>query len=381
MHWRFDASHRTFGEVSRGAWSMLSGFLVIRSHAAERHEVSIRRDEAAAASVASESAAQAAAVASSVSRASTALVFGALLLGAGLLVQQGVMSIPSMLAVYATIALMRAPLNTLGLIAPNVQEGWHAWRRVAELLGSSAADIRGGGAVPAPGAVVVLDRVSCRYGEHTIFEDVSFAIRPGEVVALTGPNGAGKTTLIRQIVGLSQPSCGSVSVGGVDLERIDLAAWRRCLGVVLQETWLFDGSIRDNLVYGAPGATDADVERACRLAQADGLLGRLPQGLETTIGAAGIRLSDGQRQRLAIARALVRAPRLLILDEPTNHLDRDSAKAIIDAILAQPQRPSVLLVTHALEFALAADRIYVLADGRLTSSAPADVVVEGSTRP
>jgi ABC-type multidrug transport system fused ATPase/permease subunit len=310
-------------------------------------------------------------VATSVSRASSALVFGALLLGAGLLVQQGAMSIPSMLAVYATIALMRAPLNTLGLIAPQVQEGWHAWRRVVTLLGSAAADIGGGGVAPTPDAVVELDGVACRYGERVIFEDVSFAIGPGEVVALTGPNGAGKTTLIRQIVGLSRPSSGAIRVGGVDLADIDLAAWRRLLGVVVQEAWLFDGSIRDNLVYGAPHATAADVNEACRLARATTLLRRLPQGLETVVGAGGLRLSDGQRQRLAIARALVRAPRLLILDEPTNHLDRDSATAIIEGILAQPHRPAVLLVTHALEFTLAADRVYVLADGHLTSSGPA----------
>ncbi len=364
MHLVFRRSHETFGAVSRGAWSLLGGFQVVRAHAAERHEVGLRRLEAEAASDASEQAARAAALATAVSRATTALAFGVLLLGAGILVQRGAMTIPAMLAVYASIALLRGPLNTLSMVAPQLQEGWHAWRRVADLLGASAQVI--GGHTPPPPGPIVVDRVACRHGERVLFEQVSLAVQPGELVALTGPNGVGKTTLIRYILGLAHPHDGSVRVGGVPLDEIDIAAWRRSLGVVLQETWLFDGTVRDNLVYGAPHVTDADIARACRAAHVDGLLRFLPDGLETVIGASGVRLSDGQRQRLAIARALVRSPRLLIMDEPTNHLDSQAATAIIASIVELPARPAVIVVTHDAEVTGIADRVFTLADGVMT---------------
>lgn len=360
----FTRSHETFGAVSRGAWSLLSGFQAVRAHVAERHEVGLRRLEAAAAGEASAAAARAAAVATTASRATTAVAFGVLLLGAGLLVQRGAMTIPAMLAVYATIALLRAPLNTLSMVAPQLQEGWYAWGRVADILATSAQVI-GGHTPPPPGAVVV-DQATCRHGDRVLFEHVGLTVRPGELVALTGPNGVGKTTLIRYILGFTRPTEGRVRVGGVVIDDLDIAAWRRSLGVVLQETWLFDGTVHDNLVYGASEVTEADVARACRVAQVDGLLRYLPDGLDTVIGTPGVRLSDGQRQRLAIARALVRSPRLLIMDEPTNHLDSEAARAIIGAIVALPARPAVLVVTHDAEIAGIADRVYTLADGHMT---------------
>ncbi len=363
---RLDESHRAFGEFSRGAWSMLAGFLVTRSHAAETDEAATRAAEARVARRAGEAAARTAAIATLLGRATAAVVFGSLLLLAGLLVQRGSMSVPAMLAVMSTIALLRAPLFMLGQMAPQVQEGWRAWRRVAALL-EAAESVPTGGVPPPEGAAIVLDDLECRYGRKILFQDVSLRIEPGEFIALTGPNGAGKTTLVRQLLGLAAPTAGTIRVGDVPLDMLDIGAWRRSVGVVLQETWFFDGSILENLTYGAPSATKAIVEESCRIATADQFLCELPAGLDTRIGTDGLRLSWGQRQRLAIARALVRQPRLLILDEPTNHLDDVTARAILEAILGRPNRPAILLVTHRLQFAALADRVHRLAGGRLTA--------------
>jgi ABC-type multidrug transport system fused ATPase/permease subunit len=360
-----DRTHQAFGEFSRGAWSMLSGLLVTRSHAAEGHEADSRAREAAAARQASQAAARMSAVSNLLGRGTAAVVFGALLLVAALLVQSGSMSVPAMLAVTSTIALLRAPLFVLGQMAPQVQEGWRAWGRVAALLDAAAGTPHGGLPLPAD-TTLTLDGVACRWGRTPLFADVSFTIAPGEVVALTGPNGSGKTTLVRQILGLTAPTAGVVAVGGIPLDRLDVAAWRRAVGVVLQETWFFDGTIADNLVYGAPAASASTLNEACRVARVDAFVRELPRGLDTRLGGDGLRLSQGQRQRLAIARALVRRPRLLILDEPTNHLDDDTARAVLAAIVSLPGRPAVLLITHQVEFAAMARRVYRLVDGRLT---------------
>jgi ABC-type multidrug transport system fused ATPase/permease subunit len=362
---RLDESHQAFREFSRGAWSMLSGVLVTRSHAGERTDTSARAAEARAASRTSEAAGHAATTAMFVGRATAAIVFGGLLLAAGLLVQGGAMSIPVMLAVTSTIALLRGPLFALGQIAPQLQAGWRAWGRVSALLDAAAGGAAEGAPLPED-TTLTLDAVGCRWGRTPIFDDVSFSLGPGEIVAITGPNGAGKTTLVRQILGLTAPTAGTIRVGGVPLDRLDLAAWRRAVGVVLQETWFFDGSVLENLTYGAPSATMACVQEACRIARADELVYALPQGLDTRIGGEGLPLSQGQRQRLAIARALARRPRLLILDEPTNHLDEPTAQGILQDLVAAPDRPAILLITHVHRFAAMAGRVYRLAAGHLT---------------
>lgn len=363
---RVDASHQAFGAFSRGAWSMLAGFLVTRTHGAEPVASTARAEEARAAGDATTATTRIWALSVGLGRSAAVIVFGVLLLVAGLRVQHGVMSIPVMLAVTSTIALLRGPLNTLGQMVPQAQEGWRAWDRVLALL-SAAAESVPGGVAPPDHAPLVIDNVACRFGRTPLFSGVSFTLHPGEMLALTGPNGAGKTTLIRQILGLTRPAEGTIRVGDVNLDALDLGAWRQQIGVVLQDTWFFDGTIADNLTYGAVGATPGDIHDACATTRVNDFIDDLPAGLQTRIGGDGVRLSQGQRQRLAIARALVRHPRLLILDEPTNHLDAISARHIMRALISKPDRPSILLITHDPEYAAAADGILRLADGRLTA--------------
>ena len=179
-----------------------------------------------------------------------------------------------------------------------------------------------------------------------LFQKLSFEVSPGKVVALTGPNGSGKSTVIALLLGFYAPTGGALSADGVAYRRIDLANLRAQLGVVSQEALLFQGTIRENLTYGVEEASEARVWRALGYADAEDWVRQLPMGLETDVGEIGSRLSGGQRQKIAIARALLDAPPFLILDEPTNHLDLGSIAKILQTLRSLPQRPGILVVTH-----------------------------------
>jgi len=207
---------------------------------------------------------------------------------------------------------------------------------------------------------------------------VDLDVAPGEVVALVGASGSGKSTLVSLVQRLYEPASGRVVVGGRPMDEINLGRFRRGLGVVTQEPHLFSGTVEENVRYGCEGATKEDVERALAIAQADGFVAQLPEGVDTRIG--DVALSGGQKQRLAIARALVRNPRLLILDEATSALDTES-EAQVQAALAnvifgseggeeeegkggeEAERPTMLIIAHRLSTIRSADRIVVLEDG------------------
>ena len=366
MRRAIDESHGALGSFSHQLWAAIDRVSSTRAHAAEAREVRILTAAADELRTSSLRASETQAIGISTGRAITAVVFGALVLIATLLVQQGAVSIPEMLAVSAAIALLRAPLNTLSFIAPPVQEGWRAWQRVYALLETGDRARSAGGPLPPAGALEVSD-LSGGIGDAVLFEDVTFSLAPGEVVAVMGPNGAGKSTLVTYLLGLRPPRRGSVRIGGASSVSSDRDAWRRAFGVVLQRTAWFDGTIRDNLTYGAEDATPADVRDACDLARVTEMLDSWPAGLETLVGRGGIRLSEGQAQRLAIARALVRRPRFLILDEPTTHLEDGMGAEILSRILARASRPGILLITHQPELARVSDRVVVLISGRLAS--------------
>jgi ABC-type multidrug transport system fused ATPase/permease subunit len=218
---------------------------------------------------------------------------------------------------------------------------------------------------PVAGAIV-FDRVSFGYvPDQPVLHDLSFAARPGELIALVGPSGAGKTTLVGAIARFYDPARGRVLLDGVDLRDLSLSDLRAQIGMVFQDTFLFAATIRENIAFGHPDATELDIVEAARAANALEFIDRLPHGLDTHVGERGVRLSEGQKQRVAIARALLRQPRILILDEPTSALDARSEHLLQVALDNVMQGRTTFVIAHRLATVRRASRILVLDRGRI----------------
>ena len=194
---------------------------------------------------------------------------------------------------------------------------------------------------------------------------IDLEIPAGHTVALVGPSGAGKSSIADLLVGLYEPTLGKILVDGVDLRQLDLASWQRQLGVVSQDTFLFNDTIAGNIAFGMPHASRAEVQSAAELAQAAGFISALPAGYDTLIGERGYRLSGGQRQRISLARAILRQPQLLILDEATSALDTQSERLVQQAIERFERGHTVLVIAHRLSTIVRADEILVLDHGRV----------------
>lgn len=198
-----------------------------------------------------------------------------------------------------------------------------------------------------------------------VLRGVSLTVHPGEMVALVGPSGAGKTTMVSLIPRFYDPTEGCVTIDGWDLRDVTQESLRRHIGVVFQDTFLFGMSVRENIRFGRPDASDEEVEEAAKAANAHGFIMDLPEGYDTQVGERGVRLSGGQKQRIAIARAILRNPRILILDEATSSLDSESEAAIQEALERLMRGRTSFVIAHRLSTVLKADKIAVLEDGRL----------------
>ncbi len=223
---------------------------------------------------------------------------------------------------------------------------------------------------------VTFDDVSFAYQTgHTILHDLSLNVEPGEVVALVGPSGAGKTTLVSLISRFYDPTLGRVRLDGVDLRDLKLASLRRQIGIVFQDTFLFSATIRENIAFGRSDASDADIIRAARLANAWEFIEGLPSQLDTWVGQRGVQLSEGQKQRIAIARALLRDPRILILDEPTSALDARSESLLQSALQNLMRGRTTFIIAHRLATVQRADKIVVLEGGRIVEQGRHDTLL------
>ncbi len=199
----------------------------------------------------------------------------------------------------------------------------------------------------------------------TVLHDIAFDSQPGTVTALVGPSGAGKSTVIGLIAAFYTPASGRVLVDGIDLATIKLDSFRTQLGVVLQETFLFDGSIRDNVSFSRPNATNEEVLAACRIARVDEFAEAYENGYDTVVGERGVKLSGGQRQRVSIARAILADPRILILDEATSSLDSESEALIQEGLRYLMKGRTTFVIAHRLSTVRRADQILVLEAGRI----------------
>ena len=214
--------------------------------------------------------------------------------------------------------------------------------------------------------------------ERLILDDVNFNLDSKHSVAIVGPSGSGKSTLINLIPRLYDVTGGEVKFDGIDVRKLDLAWLRSNIGIVSQETYLFNGTIRDNLLYAKPDATEEDLIEACKQANIYDFIQEQPDGFESMVGNRGLKLSGGEKQRLSIARVLLKNPALLIFDEATSALDSISEKKIQDAIDPLIETRTSILIAHRLSTILAADEILVLKDGKIVEKGQhKDLVKQG----
>ena len=266
-------------------------------------------------------------------------------------------------------------------LMPQIAKGFASIRSLGEVLESP--DIEANAGKPAMNQVigeVKFQGVSFRYpqGNRDAVKGLSLQAKPGEMIALVGPSGSGKSTLINLIIGFLRPQSGSISIDGNDLSDFDLRTFRRSISVVPQESVLFEGSVRDNITYGLGAVSDKRVTEALSAANATEFVNELPEGVNTLVGERGARISGGQKQRLAIARALIRDPRILILDEATSSLDSQSEREIQDALESLMKNRTTFVVAHRLSTVQKADQILVLDRGVvLESGRHADLVNSG----
>jgi len=290
------------------------------------------------------------------------------LVAGAFMVVRGQLSLGTLVAFLAYVTSFYEPINRLVEVDNTFQEAIAAGERVFELL-DTPPEIQDPPAAQHLEEVrgqVVFDNVSFRYGTgDEVLHQVSFVIEPGQVVALVGPSGAGKTSIANLLCRFYDPVSGRVLVDGHDLRTLQVASLRRRVAVVLQDTFLFNASIRENLLVGKPDSSNAELESACRTANAHDFVAELPQGYNTEVGERGVRLSGGQKQRLALARAILADPRILILDEATSSVDSEAEYLIQQALDSVLQGRTALVIAHRLSTIRNADKIVALDSGQV----------------
>jgi ATP-binding cassette subfamily B protein len=294
----------------------------------------------------------------------------------GWLYVQGRIPLGSGLVVFAgLLQQFNGQVANITTIANSVQQSFTAARRVFEVL-DTESEVQNRPAAVKPGRLkgaITFENVTFSYsrtapekaGSTNVLEDVSFQVRPGQVIGIFGMTGAGKSSLLSLIPRLYDPKHGRILADGVDLRDLDLDSYRRQIGIVYQESFLFSNTVSANIAFGNPYATQAQVEQAARLASAHEFVTALPHGYDTVLGEAGVNLSGGQRQRLALARALLLEPPILILDDPTASVDPKTEHEIVSALRSAMAGRTAFIVANRLSLLQRADNILVLDGGRL----------------
>ena len=291
------------------------------------------------------------------------LVFG------GWFVARGDMT-PGDLAIAAIyIGIFVSPIQILVELTEMLQKGFSGFRRFRAVIEAQPeiVDQPGAGPLPNPEGDIVFHDVSFEYtGEEEVLHHISLTIPRGQSVALVGPSGGGKSTVCSLIPRFYDVSAGMITIGGTDIRTVSLQSLRQNIGIVQQDVYLFSGTIRENISYGKPDATDEEIRRAASLADLEEFIESLPDGYDTYVGERGTRLSGGQKQRISIARIFLRDPKILILDEATSALDNESERYIQKSLDRLSKGRTTITIAHRLSTIRGADQIYVIVDGKVS---------------
>jgi ATP-binding cassette subfamily B protein len=305
----------------------------------------------------------------------------------GMLVIQGGLSLGELVAFTTYMGQLITPVRYLGMILPAIAMAGASAERIFDILDRlpDVADAPGAQPIQITEGRVCFENVSFAYSKEvmksisrSVLKDVSFEAQPAQVIALLGPTGSGKTSIVNLIPRFYDPTAGRITIDGQDTLSVTVNSLRSQIGMVLQETTLFAASVRENIIFGRPEATQQEVEQAARLAQADEFIQRMPEGYDTRVGERGITLSGGQKQRLAIARALLTDPRILILDDATSSVDSETEHLIQIALERVMQNRTTFVIAHRLSTVQRADLILVLDHGSIVARGTHDELLKSS---
>jgi ABC-type multidrug transport system fused ATPase/permease subunit len=312
------------------------------------------------------------------------LGLAAVLLVGGHQVMRGRITVGDFVAFYGYVVMLVGPMRMLGIALGMAQRAVASGARVFEVLDREPRIVAPSGAPPLPpgGGRVELRGVESAFGEgaeaRRVLERVDLTVEAGRSVALVGPTGSGKTTLVGLLPRLYDPTAGEVLIDGADVRSVDLASLRGEIAFVSDDPFLFSASVRENIAYARPEASDEEVRRAASRAGIAGFIEDLPEGYDTLVGERGLTLSGGQRQRIAIARALIRDPRILILDDATSSVDATTEARIGEALREVMRGRTTFVIAHRMSTIALADEIVVLEDGRVAARGTHEELLETS---
>lgn len=285
---------------------------------------------------------------------------------------RGDLAVPEAIALIVVIARYLEPFTVLSELSGALESTRATLARIRQVLDAPTRSAGAAALTDAGAPRIVFDDVTFSYGGAPVLQDLSFALESGTTTAIVGPSGSGKSTILGLIAGLHEPDRGRVLFGDTDLATLNPEARRAAVSVVFQHPYLFDGSLRDNILVGDPSADADTLAGATRLARVDELSARLPDGEQTTVGEAGSALSGGERQRVSIARALVKPAPVLLVDEATSALDTENESAVVDALTDDLRARTRVIVAHRLASIRRADRVLFVDDGRIVEDGTID---------
>ena len=294
---------------------------------------------------------------------STLLIF----LYGGRLIMAGEMTIGDLMAFMTYVNMLIWPLRMLGLAITSLQRAMSSWQRVLEIIEAIPEVKEKPNAIKLPPVKghIKFENVSFIIGERPILRNINLEIKPEEIVAIVGPSGSGKSTLIKLIPRFYDVTSGRITIDGYDIRDVKIKSLRDQIGILSQEPYIFAGTIRDNIAFGNPNAKMDEIIEAAKIVRLHDFIMSLPRGYNTRLGERGITLSGGQRQRLALARVLIKKPKILILDDPTSNLDAETEREIIEDIKKVLKGRTVIIVSQRPALIRLADRIVVLDNGRI----------------